>query len=163
MWEENMIREIEKAEINECASVIRDSFKTVALEFGINNGNCPGHTSFISTEKLQDQYTSNRLMFVYVEDSKIIGYCSLKPNKDGSYELDNLAILLEYRHKGFGKEMAKFAMYKVRELGRDKMTIGIMEENGKFKKWYSDLGFVHIGTKKFQQLPFTVGVMEINV
>jgi len=59
-----MIREIEKAEINECASVIRDSFKTVALEFGINNENCPNHTSFISTEKLQDQYTSNRLMLI---------------------------------------------------------------------------------------------------
>jgi len=43
------------------------------------------------------------------------------------------------------------------------MTIGIIEENEKLKKWYSDLGFVHIGTKKFEHLPFTVGFMEIDV
>lgn len=163
MWEENMIRQIEIAEINECASVIRDSFKTVALEFGINQENCPGHTSFISTEKLQKQYTSNRPMFVYVKDSKIVGYCSLSSNKDGSYELDNVAILPEYRHKNFGKEMIEFAKCKVKKMGSNKITIGIIEENVKLKEWYSDLGFIHTGTKKFEHLPFTVGYMEIDI
>lgn len=42
-------------------------------------------------------------MFVYLDNDDIIGYFFLGKNDDGSYELNNLAVLSEYRHKGCGK------------------------------------------------------------
>jgi len=48
----------------------------------------------------------------------------LGKNDGGSFALNNLAVLIEYRHKGYGREMIIFAMDKVREMGSNKMTIG---------------------------------------
>ena len=45
------------------------------------------------------------------------------------FELRHLAILPEYRHKGFGKTLLDFCKAKVKELGGSKITLGIMEEN----------------------------------
>ena len=45
-------------------------------------------------------------------------------------------------------------------LGGTKIKIGIIEENNILKKWYLNNGFAHIGTGKFDSLPFTVGFME---
>lgn len=158
-----MIRHISRVEIEICAQVIRKSFSTVAQEFNLTKENCPSHTSYIKAEKLYKQYDAGKLMFIYLYDDNIVGYFSLGKNDDGSYELDNLAVLKEYRHKGCGKEMVTFAINKVRKIGSSKMTIGIIEENSKLKNWYSSLGFIHRGIKKFKHLPFTVGFMEINV
>ena len=50
-------------------------------------------------------------------------------------------------------EMAK-------ELGCNKMNIGIVEENQVLRKWYETFGFLHIKTQKFDFFPFTCGYME---
>jgi len=158
-----MIRKISSSEIPECAAVIRDSFSTTARDFGITEANCPNHTSFIKTEKLQKQYDDGRPMFVYTDGNKIVGYFSLAPMESGDYELNNLAVLPEYRHMGYGREMVLFAIERARELGGNKISIGIIEENTVLKNWYSRLGFLHTGMKKFGYLPFTVGFMEYSI
>lgn len=77
--------------------------------------------------------------------------------------MNNLSILPEYRHKGYGKELLDVCKNKVKELGGNKITIGIIEENTKLKEWYIAYGFIQTGTRKFGHLPFTVGFMELNV
>lgn len=158
-----MIRHIKREDIEICVQVIRKSFETIAQEFSLSKDNCPGHTSFIQIEKLYKQYDEGRLMFSYIHKDSIVGYFSLVANNDGSYELDNLAVLREFRHKGFGREMVSFAIDKVRELGSNKITIGIIEENTRLKNWYSSIGFIHTGIRKYRNLPFEVGFMEIKL
>lgn len=158
-----MIRLIEEDELAECLSVIHSSFETVARQFNLTKENCPKHTSFMPIERLEQQFDEKRLMYAYVENEKIIGYFSLCKNEDGSYELLNVAVLPENRHSGIGKEMVLFASDKVRELGSNKIKIGIIEENEKLKEWYSRIGFEHTGTRKFDHLPFTVGFMEMKI
>lgn len=77
--------------------------------------------------------------------------------------MNNLSVLPEFRHKGYGKELLDICKSKVKELGANKITIGIIEENTKLKEWYTAYGFIHTGTRKFGHLPFTVGFMELNV
>jgi len=158
-----MIRQIERDEIKVCVQVIRKSFGTVAHEFTLTKENCPGNASFMRVDKLYKQYDGGRSMFAYLDNGIIVGYFSLSKNDGGSYELNNLAVLLEYRHKGYGREMIIFAMDKVREMGSNKMTIGLIEESTKLKNWYSSIGFIHTGTRKFKHLPFTVGFMKIGL
>ena len=85
------------------------------------------------------------------------------PQKDGSLELDNLSVLPQYRHKGYGAEMIKYAVNTARSMNVDALKIGIIEENAILKNWYLQNGFVHIGTRKFEHLPFTVGFMEYKI
>ena len=62
-----------------------------------------------------------------------------------------------------GEKLLTDAFEKVKLLGRDKIEIGIVEENQRLRKWYESFGFVHTGTKKFDFFPFTCGYMEKSI
>ena len=61
---------------------------------------------------------------------------------------------------GIGEKLVKDAFEKAKALGKEKMEIGIVEENVRLRNWYEKLGFIHTGTKKFDFFPFTCGYME---
>ena len=158
-----MIKQVEnKEQLNVCLAIIRNSFITVAEEFGLNENNCPSHTAFITMDKLEKQYDV-RPMFLFYKDEIPVGYFSLAKCSDEEWELNNLAVLPEYRHLGIGKTMVDYAVEMVKNYGGNKILIGIIEENTKLKDWYLKLGFTHISTRQFEHLPFSVGFMEINI
>ena len=145
------------------AEVIRQSFATVANEFNLTKKNCPGHTSFITDERLARKIKDGYYPFGYFADGKLVGFASLTDMGSGTYEMNDVSILPEYRHFGYGKMLLNFCKGKAKELGGCKITIGIIEGNTALKKWYVTNGFVHTGTRKFEHLPFAVGYMEWEV
>ena len=155
-----VIHEVDKNELQECLDVIHQSFRTVAEQFGLTKENCPKHTSFIPLSFLETQMNWGWHMYALYAEKKIIGYISLSKEGDDAYELHNLAVLPEYRHKGFGKLLLDHAKEVVKSLGGSRIKIGIIEESTVLKDWYIANGFVHIGTKKFDHLPFTSGYLE---
>ena len=159
-----MIIQVEnKEQLNICLEIIRSSFLTVAEEFGLTENNCPSHTAFMPIDKLQKQFDDGRPMFLFYQGDIPVGYFSLAKCSDEEWELNNLAVLPEHRHLGIGKEMVDYAVAMVKNNGGNKISIGIIEENTKLKYWYLKLGFNHISTRKFEHLPFTVGLMELNL
>ncbi len=157
-----MIRKVEKNDIGECVKVIRESFLTVANEFGFTVENAPRFTAFATTEeRLEWQfYHENRPMYAFFEGDKIIGYYSLLVKGNGECELNNLCVLPAYRHQGIGEKMIKHACMVAGECQCAKMNIGIVEENQVLRKWYEEMGFVHTGSEKIDFFPFTCGYME---
>ena len=99
-------------------------------------------------------------MYALYAGKKMIGYMSLSKESDDVFELHNLAVLPEFRHKGYGKMLLDYAKDKAKSLGGAKIKIAIIEESTVLKKWYIQNGFVHTGTKKFDHLPFTSGYLE---
>ncbi len=154
------IIKVTKDNLPECLNVIHQSFATVAADFGLTEENCPKHTSFIPLSYLETQMKWGWLMYGLFAGEKIVGYMSLSKESDGVFELHNLAILPEHRHNGFGKRMLDFAKETVKSLGGSKIKIGIIEESAVLKNWYIAGGFEHVGTKKFDHLPFTSGYLE---
>lgn len=155
-----MVYQVEKEELSECLEVIHQSFKTVADEFGLTKENCLKHTSFIPLSFLETQMSWGWHMFGLYAGKKMIGYMSLFKENEDTFELHNLAVLPEYRHSGFGKLLIDQAKEVVRSLGGSIIKIGIIEESTVLKNWYITNGFEHIGTKKFDHLPFTSGYLE---
>lgn len=156
-----VIYEVEEGELCECLEVIRQSFETVAEEFGLTRENCPRHTSFIPLSFLKAQMNWGWHMNALYAGKKIIGYMSLsKEEEEGVFELHNLSVLPDYRHNGFGKMLLDHAKETVKALGGNTIKIGIIEESGVLKNWYIVNGFVHVGAKKFDHLPFTSGYLE---
>lgn len=146
-----------------CLFIIQQSFKTVAQEFHLTKENCPGHTSFMTIEKIKKQFNAKKPMFLYETKNEYVGYFSLNKRGEKSYELDHLAVLPNYRNLGIGKAMVQYAKEFVSDAyNGNQLKIGIIEENIVLKEWYQELGFIHTGTQKFDNLPFTVGFMEIN-
>ena len=152
-------------EIPACVDVIRKSFLTVADEFGFTEENAPRFTAFaVDNDRLIYQLdVQNRLMFVYVDDGVLCGYYNLLMSDNGECELGSLAVLPEYRHKGYGKELVQHAIEQARKAGFEKLNLSIVEENQVLRKWYESNGAVHLGTKKFDFFPFTCGYMEIRL
>lgn len=159
-----MIIQVEnKEQLNICLEIIRSSFITVAKEFDLTENNCPSHTAFMTIDKLEKQFDDNRPMFLFYQEDIPVGYFSLTKCNDGEWELNNLAVLPEFRHSGIGKALIDYAVARVKNYDGNKISIGIIEENTKLKEWYLKLGFKHISTRKFEHLPFTVGFMELEV
>jgi len=145
------------------ADVIRKSFATVAKDFGWTKETAAGFIAFLSDEKLAERFKPGCLSFALMVDEKIIGFVSLTGKDEGIFELNRLAILPEWRHFGYGKKLLDFCKAKVRELGGNKITLDIIEENTRLRDWYAANGFIHTGTRKFAHLPFTTGHMEWRV
>lgn len=160
-----MIREMNRDEIPVCVDIIRKSFMTVADEFGFTEENAPRFTAFaVNDDRLIYQLdVQHRLMFVYVDDGVLCGYYNLLMNDNNECELGSLAVLPEYRHKGYGRELILHAIEQARKAGFAKLNLSIVEENQVLRKWYERNGAVHLGTKKFDFFPFTCGYMEIKL
>lgn len=160
-----MIKQITKENIPECASVIRESFLTVAEEFGFTPENAPRFTAFAVTEDrlLWQLESERRPMYAYFEDGNIVGYYSLFPAGDGVCELNNLCVLPEYRHNKIGEKLLLDSFENAKRLGCTKMKLSIVEENKRMRKWYELHGFLHTGTEKLDFFPFTCGYMEIDL
>ena len=157
------IKKIDRNDIPECVKVIKESFMTVAAEFGFTAENAPRFVAFSTTdEKLFSQLDNeHRPMYAYFsEDGKIIGYYSLQKLENNECELNNLCVLPNYRHNNIGSKLFSHACEKAKAMGCVKMVFGIVEENVKLRKWYEKNGTVHVGTKKFDFFPFTCGYME---
>ncbi len=157
-----MIKEVKEKDIAKCVNVIKESFTTVANEFGFTVENAPGFTAFAMTEdKLKKQlFEEHRPMYAFYYQGTIVGYYSLLLQDNNECELNNLCVSPAYRHKGVGEELLMNAFKVVKELGCVKVNIGIVEENRVLRKWYETFGFEHIGTQKFDFFPFTCGYME---
>ena len=160
-----MIRKMNWEEIPICVEIIRKSFQTVADEFGFTMENAPGFTAFATTEErlLSQLNGEHRSMYVCEENGVICGYYSLLMQENNECELNNLAVLPEYRHKGIGKQLLEHAVSTARSSGCRVMNIGIVEENQRLRKWYESNGAIHLGTHKFDFFPFTCGYMRISL
>ena len=156
-----MIREVRECDVPQCVDIIRKSFKTVADDFGFTMENAPRFTAFATTEERLYWQMANepRLMFVYEKDGIMCGYYSLLMQDNNECELNNLAVLPEYRHLGIGKQLLEHAYKTAADHGCRLINIGIVEENQRLRKWYEQNGAVHTGTRKFDFFPFTCGYL----
>ena len=159
-----MIRKAERGDLAACAALIRKSFMTVAEQLGLTEDNAPRFTAFsVTPERLERQMDEGRPMFVCEEDGVLCGYCSLLLGQDGECELNNLAVLPEFRHRGIGGRLLARAVSAAEDAGCTVMNIGIVEENRTLRQWYERCGAVHCGTAKFDFFPFTCGYMKIGL
>lgn len=157
----DVIRRIDTADFQTAVEVIRKSFTTVAKELGLTEQNFSHFTGFsMSVEKLQAHLDWGWLMFGLHEDNRLVGYVSLSKEDDNIFELHNLAVLPEYRHKGYGKQLLDFCKSQVKNLCGNKIVLGMIKENTVLNNWYAKNGFISTGTKKFDTQPTTVEFME---
>lgn len=162
-WLRKLIRKAELKDLEKCAEVIRNSFSTVAEEFNITKENAPKYVAYsITSDKLAEQFSNGRLMYVCEKDNNIIGFFSLDIFND-ECELNNFCVLPEYRHKCIGKSMLDFAISLAVKKNVKKIRLSIVEENTVLAEWYSSFGFVHTHTIKYDFFPFTCGYMEMNL
>jgi ribosomal protein S18 acetylase RimI-like enzyme len=139
--------------------VIRNSFRTVALEFRLNERNCPTHPSLMTLDKLLELEKKANLFGLFLADVQV-GFVAIERADETLYYMDKLAVLPEYRHKGYGRKLVEFMFDYVKKSHGGNVALGMIDESAVLKNWYKQLGFKETGTKNFEHLPFTVCFME---
>ncbi|MCL2646941.1 MAG: GNAT family N-acetyltransferase [Phycisphaerales bacterium] len=157
------IRPLDLAEMAVSAEILRESFGTVAAEFGLTPQNAPTNPAFSRKENLEaDDADGCRCYGLFIGDDQV-GFMELRPKDATCHELRKLGVRPSFRHAGYGRRLLDYAKEQVAKSGGRAIVIGIIEENLVLKDWYMANGFVHTGTKIFPHLPFTVGYMEFQV
>ena len=158
---EPRIRPVERAEIPECVAVIRAAFLTVADELSLSPETSPRFTGFsISEDRLHYHFDVEKRPMLVLASSKILGYYSLAPLRDGVCEINNLAVLPEFRHRGAGSELLADALSRARKLGATAAEVSIVDDNLRLRRWYEGKGFCYIKSEKFPGFAFTCGTMR---
>lgn len=159
-----IIREIAyDEEIGPSVEVIRESFGTVARQFGLTRENCPAHPSFVTTQQLRGLCARGQRFFGLFADGVQVGFVAVEKVGEAEHTMEKLAVVPAARHRGYGARLARFALDLAAGRGATTVSIGVIDEHTVLKDWYKSLGFAETGTQKFSHLPFTVCFMKADI
>ena len=154
-----IIRDANNADKDILIALIRDSFRDVAEKFGLTDENCPKFPAFNAKERIEGDFEKGLRFYILEEDGRACGCIALEKAGANVCYLGRLAVLPEYRNRGFGKALVNHLFERAEKIGIRRVEIGIISKHRKLKNWYRKFGFVRKGTKKFDHLPFTVAFM----
>jgi len=158
------IREIRQEEdMRRSVQVIRQAFLTVAGEFGLTRENAPTNAAFMKQEDFARLCKSNVSLFGMYEATEQVGFFMVEAKENSTYYLNKLAVLPSCRHKGYGKKALEYVFELVREKGGGRISIGIIDENERLKRWYEQYGFVTNVVKSLPHLSFQVCLMVKDI
>lgn len=140
--------------------IIRKSFSTVAQQFGLTRENASTNPAFIELKNLRKMQGKGISMFGVFAESVQIGFVAIEKNADNEFYMERLAVLPNQRHKGYGRQIVKYASdYVIAQKGRE-LFISVLGTNEVLKSWYCELGFKEFAIKHFSYLPFPVCYMK---
>jgi GNAT superfamily N-acetyltransferase len=94
------------------AEVVRQSFATVAEDFGWTAENASGFIAFTAYERLRNKIKNGYHPFGYFANGELVGFVSIEDNGNEVYSLNQMSVLPNYRHFGYGKELLDFCKTK---------------------------------------------------
>lgn len=158
-----VIKKADESEIGLITSIIRDSFEDVARRFGITIENAPTHPSNCTVEWVEAGMKKGIAYYIMEGDGVPIGSAAIEGARPGLFYLERLAILPEYRGKGYGSLLSDYACDEAKVRGAKNVEIGIIEEDKRLQTWYEKIGFRVMSRCRFDHLPFGVTFMSREV
>ncbi len=145
------------------ARVVRESFRDVADEFGLNEQNCPTSPAFETAAKLRAARKKGKRYFGMFEGTEQTGFVAIEKAGPDLYYLERLGVLPRFRHRGRAGELVAFVLGYVRDRGGGTVSIGTIAGNARLIEWYRGLGFIERETRGVEGLPFEVTFLEVAV
>lgn len=141
------------------ADIIRNSFKDVAIRFGLTEENCPKHPSNCTPYWIRDAFAKGVFYFILEQDGTPCGCVALEHATPEVCYMERLAVLPQMRRSGMGAALVAHAMSTAQSMGSSRIEIGIISADTELKMWYRRLGFAETRTAIFPHLPFEVSFM----
>jgi GNAT superfamily N-acetyltransferase len=154
-----LIRDAIKADKDILIALIRDSFRDVAEKFALTVENCPKFGGFNAKKRVEADFEKGFPYYILEENGRACGCVALEKAGSEMCYLGKLAVLPEYRNKGFGRALVNHLFKQAKKNGVRRVEIALISKHRKLKKWYKKFGFVQFRTKKFDHLPFIVAFM----
>jgi len=154
------ITDATEADAELIASIVRASFADVAARFGLTPENSPTHPSNCAPEWIRAAFAKGVRYYVLQTPQEPAGCVALEQaNADVCY-LERLAVLPAFRRHGFGEALVEHAIAKARELGVQRVELGMVAAQAELRRWYEKLGFSLTTTVQFEGTLFEVAFMR---
>lgn len=146
-----------------CLDILRRGYEDTAVRFGMTEQNCPyrGRTRLPLSE-LERAFDEGFLMRLCLRAGKAVGFLSMRPDS-GALRIEDVAVLPEAQGQGCGTLLMRCAVETARALGCDRITLGMVHDNLRLRRWYESLGFRVVATRRFPQVTYTVATMELTL
>jgi N-acetylglutamate synthase-like GNAT family acetyltransferase len=149
------IRNATDQDANLLADLIRRSFQDVAERFALTPANCPRHPSNCTADWAKAATEKGIRFYVLEVDGKPYGCVALDHFEPDACKLKRLAVLPEFRGRGYGRALVDHAMEQARTLGVSRVQLGLIAANKRLVEWYARIGFVvERPAVTFEGLPF---------
>lgn len=157
------VRRLKMDELVEAARVIRESFATVADEFGLTCDNCPTNGAFTEAKHLRSDLGNGNQLFGVFLGRKMIGFFELVYKENQQAFLEKVAIIPDER----GNKYGEFILNNARKIAQNdqmkQINIGIIKENNRLKEWYQRNGYQIVCSENFSHLPFEVLYLQLDI
>lgn len=157
------IREAASKDATLLAQLISDSFRDVAEKYFLTPENCPTHPSNYTPVRVEADFVKGVRYFVLEDEGKVCGCVAMEVVGPEHCYLERLAVLPEYRRKGFGDTLVQCVVEQARALGLKRIEIAIIAQQTDLQRWYEARGFSVTGEKVFEHLPFKVKFMSTEL
>lgn len=154
------IRQAKRSEAVVLSGMVSASFRDVAQRFNLTPQNCPKHPSNCTREWIENDFRRGVVYYFLEHNGTPAGCVALEKAFPDLFYLERLCVLPEHRRKGFGRALVGFVLAQAKNLGAERIGIGIIAEQTDLKLWYRKMGFVEKETREFSHLPFLVCFME---
>jgi len=145
--------------------VLTMAHATVAKEFGFTKDTNPTNNAFIDISTLTSQLSREISLYGLTDNHIMVGCIAIEKSskKSGTYYIEKVSVLPEYRNRGYGALMMERAAVIIKESGGLEISLALINSHTKLKNWYSSMGFMETGTKDFDHLPFRVCFMSKRI
>lgn len=156
------IREIERGEEEETASVISLANSKVLEDLGISKDSWPRHQSNCRKEIITGALGKREKIFIAYLDQVVVGTLSLK-EVASSVEIKRLSVHPGFQQMGIGSQLIEFGLSYSKNLGTRSVKLGAIKENFALINWYKKHGFIPKKSKNFKGIPVTILFMELSL
>lgn len=157
------IRALTNDELPLCVEIIRKSYETEAIAFGITEMNFPNHASFITLDHLLMSIEWGLSFYGAFNEDEMIACFALEKKSNDVYELQFLSVTPDNRSNGVGAKCLEYAKNEVIRLGGTTLNAGAIHQSVRVRSWYEKNGFKQKEVHRVTQLPFALGIMSCNV
>lgn len=160
--QEDFIYIAPEQDLSTIVKVLNLSHGTIARDFSFTKEDNPTNNAFIDEKTLREQLNNGIELYGLKMNNRLIGCIAIEKSKrePGTYYIEKVSVLPEFRHQGIGVRLMDFATAKIKDAGGQIISIALIDSNTKLKKWYLSQGFIETGFKDFEHLPFRVCFMR---
>jgi len=143
--------------------LIREANRDVAERFHLTSENAPKHTSNCQNDWIETAMNKGIVFYLLKCGQTPCGCVAMEHARPELCYLERLAVLPEYRRRGFGEALVKHVFHEARQRHIQRVEIGTIAEHVELMRWYEKLGFTLKETRNFPHLPFQVAFMGIEL
>lgn len=140
-------------------AIIRTAFGVVARRFQLTPQNCPKHPSNCTENWLARDLARGVTYYLATIERQPVGCMGVEQASPEECYLERLAVLPDYQRQGVGAALVSRGLDRARHLGVRKVGVAIIAAQSELARWYQNLGFTAVGTRRFDHLPFEVAFL----